>query len=400
MKYKKYMAVLWSGIILFSTACSTQNEIQDNQVQTEQLTSTTRVSDITTTTNSNVEETAEEMIPELSKQRIERIITDNVFVLADVDIPEKTILNSYANTRGEIDLDSIIQIFLTETDNVTDRREFEQEGKTIFVETESGNMISATGVGTINFSTPNAGLYRQYNTPELRQSKQNQFLVQEHTYKLRSEIETEFQLLLDSLQVDTDHIQIQLEIFAIDYQSLFQEQERMINEPGFMDFVDMGKAPAKDNWSEHDNIYYSTATGNVQIDGIRLSHSTFDLQDMRFVNPAFGVEMITSNQGIEDLHITNELGSLQIKESGEIVTIEDILSSLENRFANIIVPTETTFENIYVEYVNIPNKDGNGYTLTPVWSVYGYENVEMEEGQFMEFPYSLYFDAFTGEEIR
>lgn len=148
------------------------------------------------------------------------------------------------------------------------------------------------------------------------------------------------------------------------------------------------------SWSEDDNCYYFRLYQSVDnIPVANIVHGNIDDGSAISEN---NIQVVYSKDGIQYLNC-EFLYSIdeKSKEKVELISLDEALETVKNKYNNIIIFSEIDITNIDFSYVSVRNsKNDNDFKLVPAWVFELHQNDEEQDN--CEY---IIVNAETGEEI-
>lgn len=306
-----------------------------------------------------------------SIQRIERDLDTNLKVNAEVTMPATEVCSEYPLKFKSFTSDELSTLLLK---NDTSKKtvsvlEFDPEG--FRLNTENGAEIIAQ-TGGVSF------LAESRRTDEIVNLMDRYRLKYPDGPEMSAELS--FMSREDATKKGVDIIQ-QLDIactpkaecvVALTNKQLSDWQETALQDDFNKALVDAGKTAVVKDWSDADDGYYITYSF-VQ-DDIPLFN--FDEPNIKLANDSgfpgtiFAEMLITSN-GIRYFRIDGAVSFDGQSSSQKIISVDDALDKLKDKYSQVILTEPYTVTKIYLEYISIPEKDKKyleaKQTLTPYW---------------------------------
>jgi len=177
--------------------------------------------------------------------------------------------------------------------------------------------------------------------------------------------------------------------YTLDFQTL-EEQHKIISNEAYEDLP-------KRNWSIEDDCYYFSFS--QAIDNIPVSFIEHGNPDDGSSTVGTKIKAIISSGGIQYLECSCAYRPVEnSKESVKLISVEDALSTVKKKYANIIVSPEIRITSIEFCYVPCKrNKSDNDFELIPAW-VFKAEQADENYENLISLNYVI-VNAETGEEI-
>ncbi|GAA4654308.1 hypothetical protein GCM10023142_14460 [Anaerocolumna aminovalerica] len=153
-------------------------------------------------------------------------------------------------------------------------------------------------------------------------------------------------------------------------ESLIQEQNSLSQRPGYDEEVKSGMREIVDDWTGVEKLYYLEY--NIIQNSIPMFGKKEALIQSSFAGASYQssyISIILSDKGFEYLDIQ---GAWKVESADkiEIISAKKGIEKLKEKYANLIVSTESNISKIWLEYIFIPNEhDESNSTgkLTPYW---------------------------------
>lgn len=199
------------------------------------------------------------------------------------------------------------------------------------------------------------------------------------------------------------------EVFALDAETMQQEQDALLADDYYQMLLDAGKIEFKDEWSTEDACYYLVFSIPVRDIPVFQQHFTLQTVDDSIYGSA--VHVLISKQGLEAFEINYRLYEefAVTEEVAQLVTMEYAIQKANEKYSELL--TDSTYKITDVKLVYVPivrRKDGSKYyAMTPAWTMVVEESFtglqEDETGQWVPvdtISRKLFLvNAVTGEEI-
>ncbi|MEW9095590.1 MAG: hypothetical protein AB2417_10965 [Clostridiaceae bacterium] len=191
------------------------------------------------------------------------------------------------------------------------------------------------------------------------------------------------------------------EIYALDYKTFQEQQDRLLEEDDFSQFlVDEGKIKLK-NWSKEDEVYYMIFKSNI--DGVPITSESYTLQSVDWHMEGSSIKIIVSKNGIEDFSIESYMyEKMSVKdEDPSLISIDEALDKLKSKYDNVISNDDFKVTDIKLQYVpTIIKNKRTEFELYPTWC-FKVEQSGIDEKINEEFThtFTVLINGVTGEEI-
>lgn len=198
-------------------------------------------------------------------------------------------------------------------------------------------------------------------------------------------------------------------VYALDFKTLQQEQERCLEEEAFKDFVALGKLKLKDRWTKDDEFYYLFF--RIDVRGIPCESDHYTNQASGLSVQGSEIEVIISKNGVEGCMLNGaiyrEIGSKG--NASPLISIEQALDSLKKKYDQVILTGETRVTGISLVYTpvlveaSVDRETGEILSkqmeLVPVWLFEMQQKYEDSRGEHA-MSTKVRINAITGKELQ
>lgn len=198
-------------------------------------------------------------------------------------------------------------------------------------------------------------------------------------------------------------------VYALDYETLQQEQEMLLKDEGFKSFVDVGKIKLKDKWAKEDECYYMIF--KMDFHGIPCDTTHYIIQSNGIIVDGGRIIIIYSKNGIELFNVNGTLYHQKDSKvnASKLISIEQALDSLKEKYASVILKDELKVTGISLIYepvlINCTINPKTGelsnkqMELVPAWIFNAEQNYSKTGKSYMKYS-TVRINAITGKEIQ
>jgi hypothetical protein len=355
---------------------------------------------ITNTDNYQADEIQNYPASSIRPVHIQRELDSMLLVDAIAEIPSEALLRSYNIEWHLVPADVIEQDFIAKyDDSIIEKETIENEeyGTSLTrIKTENGNSLGISTNGWFFYESDRGKSIVEIISFDGRLLDE-EYLLASRIFSDVEGAQNHVSAVLNNFFA-TDNITPCCTIYAFEHIVLQAEQDRLMeNDEIYRAYYEFGKIKTISQWSDMDNVYYTRFT--FAINGIPLLDKPFSLLDEREIR-AFVGESVVSARGLEYLLIEGMLRILAHEEVQAVISVDALLEKVRQKYDDIILTNPVTVTNMRVVYCPIPDiSDDTDITLTPMWEVTT-SSVTTERGREREYVSRIYFDAYTGEELR
>lgn len=348
MKNKKltFITAVLPVLLLFS-ACSTTEEMKNDQ----------SAPTVSTPTDSLQAAT--------SSGSYQSVLSKNLIVDAVVEDPGAKALPILSVHERKFDDPKVTSVFFNGQQVST------EQGDGMNRYTSGETLLDISNEGHIRFTT---GLGQYTRTLFNNGSDNNRFTDKELSGLSREKAIEQVTALMKKLDI-TPHLPPK--VYALDFESLKDKQNSLTQDEDFMYFVNIGKVKLKDRWTQEDESYYLVF--EMEANGLRVSSSSYILKNSEIKVQGSRVIAIVSKAGVQSFEVDGALYTeLGKKKEASLITMEQALEALKQKYDEIIVNEELTVKHISLIYApviiggsadkqtgEIINKE---MELTPAWA--------------------------------
>ncbi|MBC8059813.1 MAG: hypothetical protein H7Y18_04025 [Clostridiaceae bacterium] len=330
--FKERMFLVILVFIFFCSGCTTEEKAQ-TQENTKNNPVPTMVSDTANTGKDT--------------KTYKATLADNLIVDATVDVSDVKDIPTLQVTGKVFDKNELLNTFL----GSKDIKEKKEGGQSTYIVSNKSLTIHAEP-GRFNFITPLGDYVKSIIDSRDEVSK---FKSAELDFVAKSKATEQVTALIKTLDI-TSHTSP--EIYALDYNTLQQEQDGLMKDKNYKYFVDLGKTRIKEKWTKDDECYYMVF--RIDMNGIPCSNTNFTMQSLDAMISGSELGVIISKDGIESFNINGviyEQKNSKVKTSG-LISMEQALESLKKKYSNVILKEEAIITGISMVYLPVITKLG------------------------------------------
>jgi hypothetical protein len=304
---------------------------------------------------------------------IEDTIEDKIRIDADVYLSKIDGYYQYKVTGKEFDIEKMSNIlFENDQSNRNNQKEVHNPYIKAIITTDSGGELVIWPNSLRFHSNPNIESIVYLISSKYRSEIENKdFTNKELQYFILDEhIQNNYEKLKDVYNLGEKEELVLLTAIEVDTKSLIEEQERQSKLPNYEEEVKSGMREVIDNWTETDKFYYleyKISQNNIPIIGKKEALIQSSVSGISYQSSYLSV--LLSEKGIEYLDIQGAW-TTTTSEKVNIISAEEGIQKLKEKYANQIVNTESNINKVWIEYIFIPdiNYESNSKgTLMPYW---------------------------------
>lgn len=333
--------------------------------------------------------------------RIEKTLSSGIIVDAKLTIPDKARLESmpvFDASLQEIPFDTIYRTFMKdkEIEHKNEEQTEDNIGNGIFkyYTTTDGCSLTYSGGVFIYYSSSR---YNNINIDTKNENDDSTEYDKDFGFKMREEAGKEIQKVLSGIGIE---VYEKYNCYALDYQMLQQANKVTENEiPDEKKSATMSEQPI---WNEDLNCYLFEFFGVVN--HMPITNQIREVKDS--IIPATEIKVLYSQNGIEQITISECFNIESEKYQSSIQGVEEALDKLDEKYNSIILEGNYYVEKIQLEYIPIETKEKGIYELIPGWRFYIIHEMSIENKEeanktdLYRIPTQVLFNAISGEEIQ
>ncbi|MBX4262784.1 hypothetical protein KTC96_23280 (plasmid) [Clostridium estertheticum] len=280
-------------------------------------------------------------------------------------------------------------------------KEKEEGGQSSFT-VNNKNLRIPEEPGSFNFITP----LGDYITSIVNEEGEvNKFKLKELDFMTKSKATKQVTDMLKTIDI-TPHISPK--IYALDYNTLQKEQDVLMKDKTYKEFVDLGKTKIKDKWTKDDECYYMVF--KIDMNGILCYDSHYEMQSLDSMVSGSEVMVIISKNGIESFNINGLIYNQKKSKvnTSPLISMQQAVESLKKKYSNVILTDEMMVTDISMVYLPVITSVGTTSNagvssnrqieMVPCWYFNINATVNMQ-GMVENMPIEVRINAITGKEI-
>jgi len=170
-----------------------------------------------------------------------------------------------------------------------------QAGSSSFTVNSKTLIIPEEQPGSFNFITPLGNCVTSIVNEEDEIKK---FKLKELDFMTKLKATKRVTEMLQSIDITPN---MSPKIYALDYNTLQKEQDELMKDKTYKEFVDLGKTKIKKKWTKDDESYYMVF--RIDMNGIPCYDAHYEMQSLDSMVQGSEVKVIISKNGIESFNI-------------------------------------------------------------------------------------------------
>lgn len=303
-------------------------------------------------------------------KHISKKLSDNFYIDADVEDPAAKEYAIYS-VKNKIFDKSDLELFLIKEDTDRTFTENPNRPQTLIVDTGKGSSL-LMGDGSVNYLKNNI---RDSEIEAMIEGYLLSGVIGEDTKEL------DFQSKDDAIASGINKIKEVLDCqaeavraVAISHEHLEQLQDDLSKNDIYQAELKNGSSTKIEGLSAADDLYYIQYA--IKLDGLYLYNAILEpgisMNIDAFWDNKVNITIMTDRDGIRYFNFNNVFDSFdKIKEKKAIITAEEALQKVEEKYNNIILTNKTTISKVCLEYIPVPTswKDPSDIELRPYWCI-------------------------------
>lgn len=331
----------------------------------------------------------QENTPEKQMSEIKDVLSSGIVVDAKIEVPEALgagNLPIYSAFTRKMEFKKFNDLFMKDK-KIVEKNDGISEGNMgnevyKYYIAEDGSTLTYNGGIFLNYSDARfTDIYVDYEIED----KEREKLERDFSFETRKDAAKKIENVFQELGVE---VYSEYQCYALDYKWI-QEKNPYLDEEKSI------------NWNDEMNCYLFRYLGAV--DQMPMTNQIRDVQGQ--FTPATNIFVAYSKDGIVQIEIANLFQIEGKKEEIDIISIDDMLSLLDNKYNSIILEGKYNVTKIRFEYVPLNTPEDGIYHLVPAWRVYIEHEIETPDKsksnnlETVVIPTQVLFNAADGTEI-
>ncbi len=303
-------------------------------------------------------------------KHISKKLSDNFYIDADIEEPAAKEYGIYS-VKNKVFDKAALDLFLLKDDNDRTFTENPNRPQTLIVDTGKGSSL-LMGDGSVNY------LKNNVRDSEIQSLIESYLLTGEASEDTK---ELDFQSKDDAIALGINKIKEVVDCqaeavraVAISHDRLEQLQDSLSKNDIYQAELKNGSSNKIEELSAADDLYYIQYA--IKVDDLPLYNAILEpgisMNIDAFWDNKVNITIMADRDGIRYFNFNNVFDSFdKIKEKKAIITAEEALQKVEEKYNNMILTDKTTISKIWLEYIPVPVswKDPSVIELRPYWCI-------------------------------